>query len=110
MGGSRVVPWTVIVHGVTAEPVEARQVAESLMPLTITLAEVKARRSAMPPGVGKEVMSMTRKRRRVTFAPVLLTKRRLIDNVPLLVLGGAELVTFRTRFGTAAAACVAPSS
>ena len=71
-GVSRVVPCTVTMHGVVAEPVEAKHVAESLTVTTIEL-EVLARRSAIPEGVGKVETSMIRNRKRVIGAPVLFT-------------------------------------
>ena len=72
-GVSRVVPWTVTVQGgVTGAPVAA-QVAASSMPATTTEADVRGRISATPDGAGNVVRSTTRKRRRVTLPPVLLT-------------------------------------
>ncbi len=109
MGASSVVPWTVIVHGVVAEPVEARHVFGSVIPLTVAFTEVNARKSAMPPGTGSEVMSMIRNRSRVTGAPVLLVIRRRKATVPLLVFGGAESVRSRARLGSTAAPLVASS-
>ena len=53
-------------QGVVATPFEARQVAASLIPVTTTNVDVRARRSAMPDGAGKVVMSMIRYRKRVT--------------------------------------------
>src|ERR1044072_3084083 len=74
-GCSSVVPCTLTVQGVVATPFEARQVLESLMPLTTNSVEVLGRRSAQPEGAGKVVLSMMRKRSRETLAPVLLTTR-----------------------------------
>ena len=91
-------------QGVDAEPVDAKHVAESLMPFTITSVEVKARISAIPPGTGKELMSTTRNRNRVIGAPVLFTNRRRTERVPLapLVTG----VKLRIRFGLPPAGAV----
>ncbi len=66
-GCSSVVPCTLTVHGVVAEPVDARHVAGSLIPLTTTSVEVRGRKSAMPDGAGNVVMSMIRNRSRVTW-------------------------------------------
>src|SRR5690349_12380826 len=78
------------------------------MPLTLTFVDVKALRSAIPPGVERVLISTIRKRSRVTGAPVLFTKRRLTDSVPLapFVTG----VRFRTRFGGAGAPMLLSSS
>jgi hypothetical protein len=96
-------------HGVVATPFDARQVAASVIPLTTTLVDVKALISAIPPGTDIELMSTIRKRKRVTGAPVLLTKRRLIERVPFVAFGGTG-VRSRTRFGGAGAPVLASSS
>ena len=56
-GCSNVVPCTLTVQGVVATPLEARQVAESLIPETTTSDDVRERRSAIPEGrrVGSDV-------------------------------------------------------
>ena len=59
-GCSNVVPCTVTVQGVVATPLEARQVAASLIPETTTSVDVRERRSAMPEGAGKVVTSIIR--------------------------------------------------
>ena len=86
-GVSTVVPSTVIVQGVVATPFEARQVAESAIPLTVTAAELRALRSATAPGGKKALISIIRNRKRVTGAPVLFTNRCLIVSVPFAALG-----------------------
>src|SRR4029078_12196515 len=53
----------------------------------------------MPLGAGKVVRSTTRKRKRVTFPPVLLTTVLRISNVPNVELLGGSEVKSRTRFG-----------
>src|SRR6185436_15780011 len=98
-GCSSVVPCTLTVHGVVATPFDARHVAASVMPATTTRVDVLGRMSAMPDGAGNVVMSMTRKRRRVTAPPVLLTKRRRRSSVPNVELFAGSLVKSRTRFG-----------
>src|SRR5262249_19393077 len=81
-GCSSVVPNTVTVQGgVFGVPVAAH-VAESFIPLTVIVNELSALKSAVPPDVGKALKSTIRKRNRRTFAPVLLTNRRLTDSVP----------------------------
>ena len=59
-GCSNVVPCTLTVQGVVATPLDARQVAESLIPETTTSDDVRGRRSAMPEGAGNVVTSMIR--------------------------------------------------
>src|SRR6185369_1453316 len=72
--------------------------------------EVIARRSAVPPpGDGKVVISMIRKRRRVMVAPVVFCTLRLIESTPLGAVGGAG-VNVRSRFGEADCDCVPSSS
>jgi hypothetical protein len=97
-----VVATTFTEHGVVATPFAAKQVAASVIPLITALVEVSVLISATPAGTAIELMSITRKRSRVTGAPVLLTNRRLIVSVPFapLVTG----VRSRTRFGDKAAA------
>src|SRR4030095_16702082 len=80
-------------------------VAESLIEPTIEV-EVRGRRSANPDGAGKVVMSITRKRNRVTLAPVLFTNLRRISRVPKVELGpagvepaGSGIVKSRTLVG-----------
>ena len=79
-GVSSVVPRTVTVQGDEAKPA-AVHVAGSLT-LTVMSPEVIALRSAVLPDVGAVLISTIRKRNRVTSAPVLFWKRRLIDSVP----------------------------
>ena len=78
------------------------------MPLTVIVIELSALKSAMDPDVGKALKSTTRKRNRVTFAPVLFTKRRLTESVPFAALGNT--VKSRTRFGDVGAPIVESSS
>lgn len=59
-GCSNVVPCTLTVQGVVATPLEARQVAASLIPETTTSDDVRQRRSAIPEGAGNVVTSMIR--------------------------------------------------
>src|SRR5215217_6837931 len=89
-----------MVQGVDALPVDARHVALSVIPLTTTLVEVKALRSAIPAGTEIELISTMRTRRRVTAPPVLFTKRRLTESVPFAAFGSIG-VRSRTRFGGA---------
>src|SRR6185369_10283917 len=86
-----------MLHGVDCPA--AVHVPLSVIPFTTTLVDVKALRSAIPPGTEIVLKSTMRKRKRVTAAPVLFTKRRLTDIVPFapLVTG----VRSRTRFGAA---------
>src|ERR1043165_7681436 len=63
--------------------------------------EVIARRSAKPGGTGKVEISITRKRSRVTGAPVLLTIRRRMSNVPRVEVAALPGVKSRTRVGAA---------
>src|SRR6185369_4607633 len=63
-GCSRVVPCTVTL--LVPEP------HGGLSTVTTTAVDVRGRRSAMPLGAGKVVISMMRNRRRVTLPPVLL--------------------------------------
>src|ERR1051325_5084963 len=87
----------------------------SVVPLTVTLlvplphggrstvtttdVDVRGRKSAMPLGAGNVVTSITRKRKRVTFPPVLFTTVLRISNVPKVELLGGSEVKSRTRFG-----------
>src|SRR6185295_19637929 len=87
----------------------------SVVPLTVTLlvplphggrstvtttdVDVRGRKSAMPLGAGNVVRSITRKRKRVTFPPVLLTTVLRMSNVPNVELLGGSEVKSRTRFG-----------
>ena len=59
-GWSNVVPCTSLVQGVVATPLEARQVAESLIPASTIGVDVRKRRSAIPAGTEKVVISMIR--------------------------------------------------
>ena len=59
-GCSNVVPCTLTVQGVVATPLEAKHVAESLIPDTTISDDVRVRKSATPEGAGKVVMSMIR--------------------------------------------------
>src|SRR6476646_4118727 len=105
-GVSNVVPRTVIVHGVDWPA--AVHVPLSVIPFTTTFVDVKALISAIAPGVEIVLISTIRNRRRVTAAPVLFTKRRLTESVPLapFVTG----VISRTRFGGAGAPMLLSSS
>src|ERR1044072_6420818 len=67
--------------------------------VTTTAVEVRGRKSAMPLGAGNVVRSTTRKRKRVTLPPVLLTTLRRMSNVPNVELFGGSDVKSRTRFG-----------
>src|ERR1044071_9728976 len=67
--------------------------------VTTTAVEVLGRKSAMPLGAGNVVKSTTRKRKRVTFPPVLLTTDLRISRVPKVELLGGSDVKSRTRFG-----------
>src|SRR5215510_14926163 len=72
--------------------------------VTTTVVEVRGRKSAMPLGAGNVVRSITRKRKRVTFPPVLFTTVLRISNVPKVELLGGSEVKSRTRFGGEAGA------
>src|SRR5262244_3488839 len=72
--------------------------------VTTTEVDVRGRKSAMPLGAGNVVRSTTRKRKRVTLPPVLLTTDRRMSNVPNVELFGGSDVKSRTRFGGDAAA------
>src|SRR5690242_14236980 len=92
----------------------------SVVPLTVTLlvplpqggrstvtttdVDVRGLKSAMPLGAGNVVRSTTRKRRRVTLPPVLLTTVRRMSRVPNAELFGGSDVKSRTRFGGEVAA------
>src|SRR5580765_3222089 len=108
-GVSTVVPCMFTVHGVVATPFEARHVAASLMPALTTRLEVLARRSANPLGAGKVVISIIRKRSRVTAAPVLLTNLRRKSSVPNVEFCAGTLVKSRTWLGGFALGTVASS-
>src|SRR6185295_14457844 len=71
--------------------------------MTTTAVEVLRRMSAMPLGAGNVVRSTTRKRKRVTFPPVLLTIVLRISRVPNVELFGGSEVKSRTRLGGDAA-------
>src|SRR5207237_5798592 len=74
------------------------------------LLEVRARMSAVPADAGPAVMSTMRKRRRVIAPPVLLTKRRRIENVPRaeLLAGFGSGVESRKRGQGCVAAVALP--
>src|ERR1051325_441169 len=95
-GCSRVVPLTVT--WLVPLPQGGRST------VTTTALEPLGRRSAMPPGAGNVVMSITRNRKRVTFPPVLLMIVLRMSNVPKVELFGGSEVKSRTRFGGDAAA------
>src|SRR5215203_2008283 len=84
-GCSRVVPWTVTllppVMGTTIVP------------------ELRGRRSAVPEGAGKVVISVMRKRNLVMLAPVPLMNLRRSESVPKVELLAGSLVKSRTVFG-----------
>src|SRR4029453_9633024 len=67
-GCSSVVPWTG-----TFDVRDRRGGGSTATPPPV---DVRALKSAMPVGAGKVLKSMIRKRRRVTFPPVLLVKVR----------------------------------
>src|SRR5215216_6377924 len=90
-GCSSVVPWTVTL--LVPLPQGGRST------VTTTAVEVLGRKSAMPLGAGNVVTSITRKRKRVTFPPVLLTTVLRISRVPKVELFGGSDVKSRTRFG-----------
>jgi hypothetical protein len=69
------------------------------MPETVIVPELRGRRSAIPLGAKKVVMSMTRNQRRVTSPPVLLTTRRRRSSVPKVELFNGSDVKSRTRLG-----------
>src|SRR6266545_1770438 len=98
-GCSSVVPCTVAVQGGVAGAPVAAHVTVSLIPATTTALEVRGLRSAIPDGAGKVVRSITRKRNRVTAAPVLFTNLLRIERVPNVELFAGSLVKSRTRFG-----------
>ncbi len=56
-GVSSVVPWTFTMHGGVAGVPVAAQVPGSITPLIETFSELSARKSAVPTGTGKVVMS-----------------------------------------------------
>src|SRR5262245_7800572 len=56
--------------------------------VTTTVVDVLGRRSAMPDGAGNVVKSMTLKRSRVTFPPVLFVNVRRMSSVPNVELFG----------------------
>src|SRR4030095_14981050 len=95
-GCSSVVPCTVtlLVH----EPHGGRST------VTTTAVEVRGLKSAIPEGAGKVVRSTIRKRKRVTFPPVLFTTVLRISSVPKVELFGGSDVKSRTRLGGDAAA------
>ncbi len=76
------------------------------MPDTTTRVEVRVRRSAIPEGAGKVVMSITLNLKRVTAPPVLFKTRRRISSVPNVELLAGSDVKSRTRLGGDAAATV----
>src|SRR5678816_2612569 len=83
-GSSRVVPCTVTL--LVPEP------HGGLSTVTTTAVDDRGRRSAMPLGAGKVVISTTRNLSLVTFPPVLLIIVRRISSVPKVELcGGSEV-------------------
>src|SRR6185503_20167461 len=90
-GCSRVVPLTVTL--LVPLPHGGRST------VTTTALEVRGRRSAMPLGAGNVVKSITRKRRRVTFPPVLFVMVLRMSSVPNVEFCGGLEVKSRTRFG-----------
>src|SRR5215204_753620 len=95
-----------MVHGVVWPA--AAHVALSVITTAGTSEDVNTLRSAIPPGTDIVLISTMRKRKRVTGAPVLFTKRRLTESVPLTALVCA--VRSRTRFGGAGAPKLLSSS
>src|SRR6185369_6810193 len=87
----------------------------SVVPLTVTLlvplphggrstvtttdVDVRGRKSAMPLGAGNVVISITRKRNRVTLPPVLFMTVLRMSNVPNVELLTGLDVKSRTRLG-----------
>src|SRR5689334_13780051 len=67
--------------------------------VTTTAVDVRGRKSAMPLGAGNVVRSTTRKRKRVTFPPVLLTMVLRISSVPKVEFWTGTEVKSLTRFG-----------
>src|SRR6185369_5903164 len=67
--------------------------------VTTTAFEVRGRKSAIPLGAGNVVRSTIRKRKRVTFPPVLFTIVLRTSKVPNVELFGGSEVKSRTRFG-----------
>src|SRR5262249_22825472 len=67
--------------------------------VTVTSPELRARRSAMPLGAGNVVVSITRKRKRVTALPLLFVIVLRTSNVPKVELLAGSLVKSRTRLG-----------
>src|SRR4029434_3198241 len=90
-GCSSVVPWTVTFD------VPDQRVGRS--EVTTAAVDVRGLKSAMPLGAGKVLKSMIRKRRRVTFPPVLLVKVRRTSRVPKVELFTGSLVKSRTKLG-----------
>src|SRR5262249_15684905 len=93
-GVSKVRPRTVTVHGV-----EPPHVLESFIPLTMVWVDERTRTSAVSIGDGKVLMSIIRKRSRVTGSSKLLTMRRRTSSVPNAELFAGSGVKLRTRFG-----------
>src|ERR1041384_7859069 len=81
-GCSTFVPNTVTAQGGVAGVPVAAQVDASLMSVTWMSVEVIALKSAIPSDIERLLKSTIRNRNCVTFAPVLLTKRRLTASVP----------------------------
>ena len=69
--------------------------------LTTTTPEVRARKSAVPAGTGVVVISMIRKRSRVTGAPVLFLNFLRMSKVPNVELFAGSGVVSRSRLGDA---------
>src|SRR6185503_3396367 len=72
--------------------------------VTTTAVEARGRKSAIPLGAGNVVRSTIRKRKRVTFPPVLFTIVLRTSKVPNVELFGGSEVKSRTRLGGEVAA------
>lgn len=97
-GCSSTVPRTVFEHGPgTGSPLPPVQ--PSVMPSTTIVAELRARRSAIPDGAGDVVRSMIRNRNSSKGSPVELESRRRSSSVPNVELFAGFEVKSRTRFG-----------
>src|SRR5450432_1013268 len=105
---SSVVPCTVTEHGVACPA--AVQVAESFMPATTTELEVIGLMSAKPDAAGNVSRSIIRNRKRVMFAPVLLTNLLRMLSVPKVELFAGTEVKSLTRLGALEVATVASSN
>jgi hypothetical protein len=72
---------------------------------TVVALDVIGLRSAVPEGWGNVVRLITRKRRLVMFAPVLLVNLRRIESLPNVALFGGSLVKSRPMFGATLSPC-----